>query len=52
MSKKIISLQLDDELLSMVEKEADENFRSLSAQVRLILVQYFKGLKHNEEINS
>lgn len=41
-NKKIISLQLDEELLSKIQFQAEKNFRSLSAQIRFILEEYLR----------
>ena len=39
--KRIISLQLGQDLCDKIQIEANKNFRTISAQIRLILTEYF-----------
>ena len=39
--KRIISLQLEQDLCDKIQIEANKNFRTVSAQIRLILTDYF-----------
>ena len=41
--KKIISFQLDEELLSKLENLAEEECRSISALLRFLIISYLKN---------
>ena len=43
MAKKIITFQIDEELLSKLEVAAAEECRSLSALLRFLVVSYLKS---------
>ena len=42
MSKKILSLQIPENLYNELLKEAKENYMSISAYTRMILIQLYK----------
>lgn len=46
MNKKIISIQISEELFNMLRKESAEQFLTLSAFVRKLLMQYYKEKKN------
>ncbi|MBO5712202.1 MAG: hypothetical protein J6R47_05120 [Acholeplasmatales bacterium] len=43
MAKKIITFQIDEELLSRLELVAEEECRSLSALLRFLVISYLKN---------
>ena len=49
--KKIVSVEMPQELFNQIKTEANINLITVSAQIRLILLQYFAGkeLKINAE---
>ena len=49
--KQTISFQLDKSLVEQLKQEADSQFLSTSALLRLILLQHFKSeqIKNNKE---
>lgn len=47
--KKIISFQIEEELLKIIEKEVKENYRTLSSQLRLMIDEYIKNHHLNKD---
>lgn len=43
MAKKIITFQIDEELLARLEIAAEEECRSLSALLRFLVISYLKN---------
>ncbi len=41
--KKLVNFEMEEEKILQLKLLAEENERSLSAQIRLILLQYLKG---------
>ena len=50
MAKTVCGFQIPDELLAKIKKMADKNCISVSGQIRMILLQYFK--EHDIDIDS
>lgn len=46
MNKKIISIQISEELFTMLREDSSEQFLTLSAFVRKLLMQYYKEKKN------
>lgn len=49
MQKKIISVQLDELIIEVLEKLAEENYRTLSSQIRFILDKYVQDICNIKE---
>lgn len=47
--KKIISFQIEEELLKIIEKEVKENYRTLSSQLRLMIDEYVENHHLNKD---
>lgn len=49
MAKKLVSLNMTEELISQIKELASQNSISFSAQVRLILLDYLKRINDGQK---